>query len=108
MLRQMGVFFLVVLSISFLISAPAAVGQAIYGSIVGTVTDEQGAAVVGAKVTITSVTKNTVFEDTTNESGNYSVTHLIPETYKIHIEAAGFKGYDVPNIDVSADTGTTV
>jgi Carboxypeptidase regulatory-like domain/TonB dependent receptor len=108
MLRQMGVFFLVVLSISFLISAPAAVGQAIYGSIVGTVTDEQGAAVVGAKVTITSVTKNTVFEDTTNESGNYSVTHLIPETYKIHIEATGFKGYDVPNVVVSADTGTTV
>jgi hypothetical protein len=108
MLRQLGVVLLTVLAVCFLLNPPAAKGQAVYGSIIGTVTDEQGAAVVGAKVTVTSITKNTVFEDTTNDSGNFSVTHLIPETYKIHIEATGFKGYDVPNVVVSADTGSTV
>src|SRR5438270_609196 len=37
---------------------PVAVGQAIYGSVLGTVTDPSGAAVAGAKVTVTSQTKN--------------------------------------------------
>jgi len=82
--------------------------QAVYGSILGTVTDPQGSAVSGAKVTVTSVTKSTVVETTTNESGNYSVTHLIPDTYKVRIEAPGFKATDIPSVQVSADTGATV
>ncbi len=57
---------------------PLANGQAVYGSIYGTVTDPQGAAVAGAKVTVTSVRKGTADEATTNPSGNFNVTHLIP------------------------------
>src|SRR6266436_2463611 len=82
--------------------------QAVYGSILGTVTDPQGGAVSGAKVTVTSVTKSTAVETTTNESGNYSVTHLIPDTYKIRIEAAGFKATDIPVVQVSADSAAHV
>jgi len=78
--------------------------QAIYGTIIGTVTDAQGGAVSGAKVTVTSVTKGTTDETTTNESGNYTVTHLIPDVYKIRIEASGFKAYDIASVQVSADT----
>jgi len=37
----------------------AAYGQAVFGNIVGTATDPQGAAVANAKVTVTSQTKNT-------------------------------------------------
>src|SRR6266404_7739616 len=82
--------------------------QAVYGSILGTVTDPQGKAVAGAKVTVTSTTKGTTDETTTNESGNYTVTHLIPDTYKIRIEAPGFKATDIPSVQVSADTGARV
>ncbi len=82
--------------------------QAVYGSILGTVTDPQGKAVAGAKVTVTSTTKGTTDETTTNESGNYTVTHLIPDTYKIRIEAPGFKATDIPIVQVSADTGSHV
>ena len=82
--------------------------QAVYGSILGTVTDPQGSAVAGAKVTVTSTTKGTTDETTTNESGNYTVTHLIPDTYKIRIEAPGFKATDIPIVQVSADTGAHV
>ena len=39
--------------------APTALAQAVYGSIIGTVTDPSGAAVANAKVTVTSQTKNT-------------------------------------------------
>jgi hypothetical protein len=84
------------------------VGQAVFGSIIGTVTDPQGNAVTGAKVTVTSVTKSFTYDTTTNESGNYSVTHLIPDTYRLHIEAPGFKAYDVPSVTVSADTSSSV
>jgi hypothetical protein len=82
--------------------------QAVFGSIIGTVTDPQGGAVVGAKVTVTSVTKSFAYDTTTNESGNYSVTHLIPDTYKIRVESAGFKATDIPSVQVSADASAHV
>src|SRR5499433_1989916 len=99
---------LVALALALAISVPSASGQAVFGSILGTVVDSQGSAVVGAKVTVTSVTKNTSDSTTTNDSGNYSVTHLIPDIYNIHVEAQGFKAYDIKNVQVSADTAVKV
>ncbi len=87
---------------------PSAFGQAVYGSILGTVTDPSGAAVTGAKVTVTSQTKNVSTEATTNESGNYAVTHLIPDVYSIRIEGTGFKTLEYKNVQVAADTGSKV
>src|SRR5882724_1433747 len=86
----------------------SASAQAVYGSILGTVTDAQGAVVPGAKVTVTSVRKGTVETATSNESGNYSVTHLIPDTYTIRVEATGFKTSETKDVLVSADAGSHV
>jgi hypothetical protein len=82
--------------------------QAVYGSILGTITDPSGAAVPNAKVTVTSQTKNTSVDTTTNESGNYSVTHLIPDVYSVRAEGSGFKALQFKDIPVSADTGVRV
>ena len=90
------------------LGASTSLGQAVFGSIFGTVTDPQGAAVAGAKVTVTSVTKATTYETTTNESGNYTVTHLIPDTYRVKVEGPGFKAYDVASVEVSADASAHV
>jgi len=79
-------------------------GQAVYGGIAGSVTDQQGAGVAGAKVVVTNLTKGTTEETTTNESGNYTVTHLIPDNYKIRVEAAGFKSYEIANVRIDVDT----
>lgn len=87
---------------------PSAIAQAVYGSILGTVTDPSGAAVNGAKVTVTSQSKNVSTETTTNESGNYSVTHLIPDVYSVRVEGTGFKTLQYKDIQVSADTGSRV
>ena len=84
---------------------PGAFGQAVYGSILGSVTDPTGAAVNGAKVTVTSQTKNVSPEATSNESGNYDVTHLIPDTYVVRIAAQGFKVLEFKDILVQADAG---
>jgi Carboxypeptidase regulatory-like domain/TonB dependent receptor len=90
------------------ISTQVAFGQAVYGSILGTVTDPSGAAVAGAKVSATSQTKNTSVDTTTNESGNYGITHLIPDVYTVRVESTGFKVLEFKDISVSADSGSRV
>jgi len=99
---------LVVLAVTSTICTPVAFGQAVYGSILGTVTDPQGAAVAGAKVTVTNQRKGTIETTTTNQDGNYSVTHLVPDTYSVRVEAPGFKVSESKDVIVSADAGSRV
>ncbi|HVR26500.1 MAG TPA: TonB-dependent receptor [Candidatus Polarisedimenticolia bacterium] len=87
---------------------PQASSQAVFGSISGTVTDPSNAAVANAKVTVTDEAKGTTEQATTNENGNYTVTHLIPDLYTVRIEAAGFKVIEFKGIAVSADTGAHI
>ncbi|HEY6293211.1 MAG TPA: carboxypeptidase regulatory-like domain-containing protein [Terriglobia bacterium] len=83
-------------------------GQAVYGSIVGSVTDAQGAAIPGAKVTITNLGQGVNFSATTNESGNYEQQSLIVGNYKVKVEAQGFQTFVQPSVQVSADVTTQV
>lgn len=87
---------------------PKASGQAVYGSILGTITDPSGAAVPNAKVTVTDQRKGTIDTTTTNDSGNYSVTHLIPDTYTVRVEGSGFKSLEFKDVIVNADSGSDV
>jgi Carboxypeptidase regulatory-like domain len=99
---------LVVFCFCFNLCTYTASGQAVFGSIIGTVTDAQGNAISGAKVTVTSISKSTTFETTSNESGNFAVTHLIPDDYKVAVEGAGFKAYQVERVTVTADSSVTL
>jgi len=108
MSRQRSLVALTIVAFLVLASSISAFGQAVYGSIIGTVTDPQGAAVSGAKVTVTNVRKGTVDTATTNESGNYSVTHLVPDSYNIKVEGQGFKVVQQNDIQVSADSSIRV
>jgi hypothetical protein len=90
------------------VGTPQASAQAVFGSIFGTVTDPSGAAVPGVKVVVTSLTKGTTVETTTNADGNYSVTHLIPDTYNVRAEGSGFKAFEAKGIIVSADAAARV
>src|ERR1700675_905600 len=83
MAKRLVVLGLAVLFCAILLHAPTASGQAVFGSIIGTVTDPQANAVVGAKITVTSTTKSFTYDTTTNESGNYSVTHIFFHTHFI-------------------------
>ena len=107
MKRSLGIS-VALLSLLCILWVPGALGQAVYGSILGSVTDPSGAAVNGAKVSVTSQTKNVSIEVTTNESGNYDVTHLIPDVYVVRVEAQGFKVLEYKDVQVSADSGTRV
>ncbi|MBV9608566.1 MAG: carboxypeptidase regulatory-like domain-containing protein, partial [Acidobacteria bacterium] len=98
------VAFCCALFLAFSLNPAATFAQAVYGNIFGTVTDPSGAAVSGATVTVTDVRKGTSDTATTNAEGNYTVTHLIPDEYKVRIESQGFKTVESKPITVSADT----
>ncbi len=78
-------------------------GQAVYGSLYGTVTDSTGAVVANATITVTDTTKGTSVTATANASGDYTVEHLIPDTYDLKVTANGFEGYEAKGIPVFAD-----
>jgi hypothetical protein len=60
------------------------------GSIRGTATDEQGAVIQKATVTVTSKATGEVRKVTTNEEGVYTVDNLLPGDYEVKVEASGF------------------
>ncbi len=82
---------------------PAAVfGQAVYGNIVGTITDSQGSAIANAKVTITDTQRAVNYTTTTNSDGNFTQRFLIAGTYQVRVEMSGFKS-TVQTVPVSVD-----
>jgi outer membrane receptor protein involved in Fe transport len=102
-----GFFYsLLIASVLVLISGSNVNAQQVFGSIIGTVTDPSGSAVANAKVTITDVTKGTSFDTTTNDSGEYSKGQLIPDTYKVTIEATGFQKVVSNDLQVLVDQST--
>ena len=61
------------------------------GSIQGTITDAQGATIVGAKVVISAQGGGKTLELTTDSAGLYNSGSLIPGVYTVRISAQGFK-----------------
>jgi hypothetical protein len=87
---------------------PRLLGQAVFGSIVGTVTDPSGAVVPNATVVVTDVGKGTTQTVQSNGSGNYSVFRLIPDTYTVKATAQGFSPAEADNVIVSANSAPQV
>src|SRR5579872_252921 len=60
------------------------------GSLSGTVTDSTGSVVANAQIAAKNVATGVVATTTSNTSGLYTLTNLIPATYEMTITAAGF------------------
>ena len=103
MSRQRSRMLLIAMVVAVCFSTGNIYAQQVFGSIFGTVTDPAGASVVGAKVTITNVNKGTKSDVLTDASGNYVKRQLIPDTYSIIIEAAGFSKVSSGNLEVHVD-----
>jgi Carboxypeptidase regulatory-like domain len=88
--------------------APSLVGQAVNGTLLGTITDTSGATVAGAKVLATAAQTGAVHESLSNESGNYSFPDLQPGAYSISAEASGFKRVTQQNIDLVSNSSVRV
>jgi Carboxypeptidase regulatory-like domain len=75
------------------------------GGIVGTVSDPSGAVISGAKVTITNLATGQLISFTTNSSGVFTSSALVPGDYKTAVSANGFSSAEAV---VAVQVGNTV
>jgi hypothetical protein len=88
------------LLITLLLLAACVFAQRDLGTIVGTVTDPQGAVIANAKVTITEDATGLTYELMTGSSGDYARPALKPGTYTVTAEAPGFRRVAQQNVIV--------
>jgi Carboxypeptidase regulatory-like domain/TonB dependent receptor-like, beta-barrel len=78
------------------------------GQILGTVTDQTGSVIVGAKVTVTNTGTGVARNLTTNQAGAYAAPNLLPGTYSVGVSAMGFKTFQRQNVTVGVGQATSV
>ncbi len=82
--------------------SPFLQGQAT-GSFSGTVSDNSGAVVAGAKVTVTAQATNVARDAVTDDTGHFLVPLLGATTYSIKVEASGFKPSEAKDVRLQVD-----
>lgn len=82
--------------------------QVLYGSIVGTVTDQSGAVVPGATVKVTQMQTGLTRSVTANESGDYAISTIPAGTYSVLVTKNGFQQFTTSNIAVAINTTVRV
>src|SRR5579864_6780828 len=90
------------ISLLVVLFALTAMAQIQNGQFAGTVTDPSGAAVSNAKITITNQATNLSITTTSNSSGAYIAKELPVGTYKITVEAQGFKTFTDNGVALNA------
>src|SRR5205807_8151174 len=99
-------FFAILMVCLFVtISAYSQVGTT---SVRGVVTDKTGAAVVGAKVTLSSAAQAFRREMQTNQVGEYEFLGLPPANYALTVEMANFRKFENKNIQLLVNLPATI
>ncbi len=89
-------------------TARTASAQVLYGSIAGTLTDETGAIVPGATVSVTNTSTGLARQANTDQAGYYSIPNLLEGTYDLAVTANGFKPYTQTGVVVRINAATKV
>src|SRR4026207_391208 len=77
------------------------------GTLKGTVTDQLGSLVVGAKVTVRN-SRGVMTSATSNSAGIYEFKRLEPGTYELRVVSPGFSVFEQKEIEINARELTTV
>ena len=77
-------------------------------SINGTVTDSSGAVIANAKVSVRNDATQVVKTAETSSAGSYTVTDLIPGTYTVTVDLAGFQSSEHKGVGVDVGRASTV
>src|SRR5260370_24871766 len=91
---------LLILAIA-IVSATQARAQVSGATLSGTVTDPSGAAIAGAKVSITNKATSVTRDVTTDSSGFYSAPNLLPGSYEVTFGASGFSTTKESNLTLT-------
>lgn len=94
-------------AVLFSCSAPMLFAQASSG-VTGTITDNSGAIIPGAEVTITNIATETTQKSIASSSGTYSATGLLPGRYTITVVAAGFSKTVKDQVNIEVSTQATI
>ena len=89
-MKKRFVFTVVYLIAALISGGVAAYGQQSYAALLGQISDQNGAGVAGAKITVTSKETGLARAVTTDGSGSYRVGLLGAGEYSIKVEASGF------------------
>ena len=87
----------------FLAMAAVVSAQEFRGTVTGTVTDPNGAAVPNVTVVLKNTGTNTTVTVTTNDEGGYVVPLLQPGIYSVTAKGTGFKTSIRENVQVKVD-----
>jgi hypothetical protein len=98
----------VLLCLSLLLLIGSATAQVDQGAVTGTVTDDTGAVVPQAKVTLTDVDTGLAFASTTNASGNYTFAPVKIGNYTMSVSAPGFESVTHAGLHVNAQQRLSV
>ncbi|HWR49968.1 MAG TPA: TonB-dependent receptor [Bryobacteraceae bacterium] len=93
MVRLVAFWYFVLFTSTLLAQAPT-------GLIAGRVVDSSNAVVPGVSVKAINLATNVVAVANTNREGDYAVQSLIPGTYRLEVEATGFRRYERSPIEV--------
>src|SRR6266403_1459934 len=96
-----------VLAVSLVTFLPLSFAQKTTGDIDGTVTDQSGAMLPGAALTLTDQANGTVRKTTSNAQGSFSFLNLPVGTYTITATKEGFKALSQKDVAVHVATVTT-
>ncbi|MEZ5399602.1 MAG: TonB-dependent receptor [Bryobacteraceae bacterium] len=80
--------------------------QVLYGSLVGTVSDQSGAPVPAAHVTITNQSTGLTRESSSDGEGRYIFQNVVAGTYDLKASAAGFRQLGQTGIAITINTVT--
>ena len=81
-----------------------ALAQAPYGGLVGQVSDQTGAAISGASVTLTNLDMGDTRRASTDAAGMYHFVKLPPGRYQLQVEQKGFKSFSQTPVNVTVNT----
>lgn len=87
-------------SLGLLLFAVSGFAQLNLGRIYGGVTDQSGGVIAGATVTVIDVARGVSRPLTTDSAGQYNAPSLLPGTYTIRAEYAGFQTLERQNVEV--------
>jgi hypothetical protein len=105
--RSFALSFASVLLLFLFCAMPSWAQAVATGTIVGTVTDNSGAVVAGASVTLVDKATGDTRTTTTNGVGHYIFPNVPPATYAVEFKKSGFSELDVTDATVLVGTQLT-